>query len=80
MDEVQKRLSKCFTTVFPMLGSTRVSAASADKLAEWDSVAHLTLLAIIGEEFGVELDLETFQEKTSFQAIDSYLHTLVNNG
>jgi len=78
VDEIQRRLSKCFCTVFPMLRNAQL--ASIDTLPDWDSVAHLTLLAVIGEEFGVELDLEAFQEKTSFNSIETYLRNLLTHG
>ena len=35
----------------------------------WDSLAHITLLTVINEEFGVDVDFEEFEGATSFAAI-----------
>jgi hypothetical protein len=52
--------------VFPKLDRSQIATASADRVPE---VAQLTLLTLIGEEFGFEVDLEEFDEATSFVAI-----------
>ena len=80
MDETTGRLSKCFATVFPELQPAEILKASSDSVGRWDSLSHLTLLAVIGEEFGLELELEDFQEKTSFESIRSYLNASIGNG
>jgi len=38
-------------------------------MADWDSVAQVTLLTVIGEEFGIEIDFEEFEGATSFEEI-----------
>ena len=42
-------------------------------LATWDSVAHVTLLSAIAEEFGQSFELEAFEELVSFTLIVDYL-------
>ena len=49
--------------------AARVSSAGVETVKEWDSVAHVTLLSVIGEEFGLDVDFEQFEGATSFQAI-----------
>ena len=38
-------------------------------MADWDSVAQVTLLTVIGEEFGIEVDFEEFEGATSFEEL-----------
>jgi acyl carrier protein len=76
MDETGSRLSKCFLAIFPALQPAEIRQASAESVPDWDSLAHVTLIAVISEEFGVELDLEDFQHRTSFESIHSYVSTL----
>lgn len=42
-------------------------------MADWDSVAQVTLLTVIGEEFGIEIDFEEFEGATSFQELENRL-------
>jgi len=43
--------------------------ASVDTIGTWDSVAHVTLLSLIGEEFAIDIDFEEFAGATSFPEI-----------
>jgi acyl carrier protein len=63
------RLIRCFETVFPNVNPSDIPAATHESLAAWDSIAHVTLLSVIGEEFGIDLDFEEFEGATSFAAI-----------
>ena len=40
---------------------------------KWDSMASITLLTLVGEEFGTELDMDDFEQFTSYQGILEYL-------
>ena len=73
MDEQQRRLAKCFCAVFPELSSDEVIRASTATVKSWDSVAVVTLFAVIEEEFGVSLELDDPARFDSFQQILSYL-------
>lgn len=73
MDDVTQRLEKCFTAVFPGLSAEQIRQASSDTLSQWDSMASVTLLAVIGEEFGVVLDLDGFEQFASFEKLLAYL-------
>ena len=68
-DEIAQRLARCFRQVFPELNSDQIHLAAQENIAGWDSIAHVTLLGLIGEEFGIEIDFEQFTEATSFAAI-----------
>ena len=74
MDNVTERLTTCFATVFPKLAASRITVASVQDVPEWDSVAQVNLLSVIGEEFGMEIDFDEFEDATSFRAIAERLH------
>lgn len=69
MDNVRERLTVCFSTVFPNLDPAGIASASAGQMAEWDSLTQINLLSVIGEEFGIDIDFEDFEDATSFEAI-----------
>jgi len=55
------------------LDSNQYAKASAENTPQWDSLAHVTLLTLIGEEFGREIDFEEFEGATSFEALERAL-------
>ena len=69
--EQTERLAGCFRKVFPRLSRAEIETASHANTAAWDSVVQVTLISLIGEEFGVELDFEEFEEATSYAAFHS---------
>jgi len=73
MTDNNQRLANCFTNAFPEIQPDEIARASTASLAAWDSVTHITLLAAISEEFGVELDPEDFEELVSFALIADFL-------
>lgn len=65
-DEFEK-LEGCFQKVFPFLARDAIPGCAHGDFPQWDSLAQATLLAAIGEEFGIELDdLNDFEGATSF--------------
>jgi len=73
MDEIRQRLMKCFQVVFPALPQEKISGASPETVAEWDSVAGLTLMNVIEDEFGVQIDLDDLAGLDSFERYRAYL-------
>lgn len=69
MNNSQEKLIECFLVVFPNLDRSAVPAASVETVREWDSVAQVSLLTVIGEEFQIEIDYEEFDGVTSFAAM-----------
>lgn len=63
------QLERCFRQVFPNLDPARIPSATSANLKEWDSIAQVTLLSLIGETFGLELDFEEFENALSFTDI-----------
>lgn len=77
MTDIQSRVSQCFLNVFPDLAAADLPRASQASLTQWDSVAHITLLSAISEEFQIELDEETFESLTSYLLIVDSLENQV---
>jgi acyl carrier protein len=73
MGETEHRLVRCFSLVFPKLAADEIRAASIETIDEWDSLASVTLVAVLQEEFGVEIDLGDLPELISFDAVLRYL-------
>ena len=73
MDEQEKRLASCFLTVFPELSLDDVAHASSTTVQSWDSVAVVTLLAVVEEEFGFTIEAENPGDFDSFQKFLDYL-------
>ncbi|MFZ0707249.1 MAG: acyl carrier protein [Candidatus Korobacteraceae bacterium] len=73
MDDVRAKLIECFQIVFPDLKEKDIPAASQDTVAEWDSVAAITLVNVIEEQFGIEMDLDQIAELDSFEKVRAHL-------
>ena len=42
-------------------------------MANWDSVAAITLMNVIEDEFGMEMDLDDLADLDSFEKLHAYL-------
>ncbi len=80
MNAVKDRLALCFSNVFPEIRQEELPRASTASIAAWDSVAHVTLLSSIAEEFGLEFGVEQFDELVSYALILDYLETQSADG
>ena len=69
-------VTKCGRAIFPAFTSGTLANANTSNTAEWDSLASVTLFALVEEEFGTELDVNALGELTSFDAILEHLQTL----
>lgn len=73
MDSLEQRLKSVFATVFPDLPPDRIESAAQDSVTNWDSVAAITVMNLVEEEFGIEVDLDQAAELTSFSKVLAYL-------
>lgn len=73
MTELQDRLVRCFSSVFPTLSEAEIRASDVVSLFDLDSLAGVTLVALIDQEFGVNVDLPDLLELRSFEAILQFL-------
>jgi acyl carrier protein len=69
VSESQDRLIRCFSSVFPTLSEAEIRASDVVPLLDLDSLAGVTLVTLIGQEFGVNVDLPDLLELGSFEAI-----------
>lgn len=69
MDEVEQQVAQCFALIFPDLVPAELTALSQATSQAWDSVAHVTLYAALGEAFAIELDFEAFAEATTYALV-----------
>lgn len=67
------QLEECFAVVFPDVPSIEFADAAIGRLAAWDSLATLTLAAVIEESFGVQISPDDLPALVSFAAIEDYL-------
>lgn len=73
MDEIRQRLTNCFQVVFPNLPQDAIPSASTATLANWDSVAAITLMNVVEDEFGLDMDLDDLAELDTFEKVHTYL-------
>jgi acyl carrier protein len=71
--ELDHRLVRCILSVFPTLTEKEGRAAKMASLMDVDSLAAVTLVALIDEEFGVDIDLEGLLRLGSFEALQQFL-------
>jgi len=79
MDELEKRLATCFSTVMPELTAEEIRQASATTVKSWDSVATVTLIAVVEEEFGISVEVDDPARFDSFQRFLEYLREVEKN-
>ena len=79
MDEIQDRLVKCFESVFPDLPASEIPSCSQASNKKWDSIAAITLVNVIEDEFGFQMDFEVLPELNSFELVLSYVRTQVQS-
>lgn len=79
MSVVRKKLTNCFRAVFPSLSEADIPNASVATVRDWDSVAAITLLHVIGEEFQTEVDLERLAELNSFESLVEHLTRITHS-
>ncbi len=73
MTDLQTRLMKCFAALFPQLTPEEIARATVDSVEGWDSLATVTLLTLVEEEFGTTIEPENLEHLQSF---DAYIHYL----
>jgi acyl carrier protein len=73
MPELDDRLTRCFSSVFPALSPEEIRSASVESVPAWDSLAAVTLVAVLEQEFNTEIDLMELPDLTSYQAVRNYL-------
>ena len=73
MNELRARLLKCFSAVFPRLTEEEILVAAPGAVESWDSLASITLVTVIEEEFKVQVDPEDIEQLVSFEMTLEYV-------
>jgi acyl carrier protein len=73
MPTTQDRLIDCFAAVFPNLDPAVIPRASTETVREWDSLALVNVVAVVQEEFGIEIEPKDYENMVAF----SLVHDLV---
>jgi acyl carrier protein len=71
--ELDNRLFRCISSVCPNLTDKDIRELNVSSLVDIDSLAAVTLVALIDDEFGVMLDSESLMKLGNFRAIRQYL-------
>lgn len=75
MTPLQLRLVNCFKAVFPNLTDEEVIRASITSVSEWDSIAAISLVVVVEEEFGTEISADEIENLISFELVRNYLES-----
>ena len=73
MQDLEHRLVRCFSSVFPELSEEQVRNASIESVPGWHSLASVTLVSVVQEEFGVQVSLSDLPSLVSFSAVQNYV-------
>ena len=76
ISDIDLRLSRCFHLVFPALEPAEVADASSETVDDWDSVAAVTLLSLVEEEFGVTVEPDMLMADRPFEALRDHLQSV----
>jgi hypothetical protein len=68
-EDTTERLTRCFQVVFPSLTAMEAMGARQERIAAWDSVAQVTLLAVVEEEFDLTLSQDGMDVVDSFDGM-----------
>ncbi len=67
MADNQARLIRCFQAIFSDLSEGEIVRAAVGRTATWDSMATVTLVAVVEEEFTMQFDVSEIENLNSFQ-------------
>jgi acyl carrier protein len=76
MAELENRLVNCFATVFPELDRREIPTVAIGSLASWDSLAGITLISVVEEEFKISISPDDMADLISFELILDYLRRI----
>jgi acyl carrier protein len=74
--DTEERLRAIFRAVFNLPGEADVSRCRQVTTPEWDSLAHVSLVAAIESEFGVSVDTADSLSLTSYESARLYIEEL----
>jgi acyl carrier protein len=78
MTNIKERLEKCFAVALPDLPQSEIPRASTSSVPKWDSLAMVNILALIEEEFSIQIPDDDLSRFSSFESIAAYLQSKTN--
>ncbi len=75
MTNIEERLAKCFAIALPDVPQSEIPRAVQSSVPKWDSLAMVNLLALIEEEFAIQISDDDLARMTSFESILDYLQS-----
>ena len=72
-DALKDRTIDCFGALFPNYTRAQLLTASRESIPEWDSLAGVTLLTLLQQEFQLEIDLAELEHFNSVKAVLDYV-------
>jgi acyl carrier protein len=78
MDEVRDRVLKCFSAVLPHVPANLIPEATQETVSDWDSIAAITLVNVIEDEFEFTVDFDLLAELNSFDRVLLYVRNQVS--
>lgn len=73
MTVLESRVADCFCALFPNYSREELLTATRESIPEWDSLAGITLLTILQQEFHLDIDLTDLEHFNSVQAVLGYV-------
>ena len=73
-DDNLQTLAKIFRAVFEMPESTAVENVSKTTMRRWDSLAQVSLIAAIENEFSITIRVADYERMNSFKSISLLLN------
>ncbi|HEX4020399.1 MAG TPA: acyl carrier protein [Acidobacteriaceae bacterium] len=73
MTEIESKLLECMKAVFPTIPEESLPDASVANLEQWDSLATVTIVALIEESFEIEVEPADLVKLTSIRNIVAFL-------
>ena len=67
------RLIRCFASIFPTATREDITTVHLEAMPGWDSLRGVTLLAVLDEEFGVQMDLQELLDFGTYLVIKERL-------
>jgi len=78
MQAMEDKLASLFHVLFPETREMLPETISVDSVEQWDSAAHVNLIAAIESEFDVFFDdVEALLELTDFRSVSRYVQNTI---
>jgi acyl carrier protein len=73
MSSTEERLRAIFREVFNLGDGVDPASCRQNETAQWDSLAHVSMIAALESEFNLTVDTSDALELTSFESVRRYL-------